>query len=422
MWKLNPEVIIRPEAHGGLFFNPSNAETAYLDKEGLGVLIDIVKGKLTDNRFHLSYFLYLKNIKIIQKSDSSSDNSLDIIERCMEEKVFGLPHSLSAPETLHISLTDTCDQNCPGCFYSKTNNDPGKQISRKMFLKIIKEAKLVSVFQLALGGGEPLLHPDLLFFVKESKKMNIVPNITTNGNLLTLELAKELKKARLGQIQISLDGSDATINGKTRPNYQHAVKAMNLCRKAGLRFGINTLVTRDNFRSLPSLFRFAHKVGAEGVNLLRPKPPVNSSDWLKTSSLSPKENREFHILLLNNSQIHNIRITLDQSLSFLAFHRDPEELFSSGVWGCGAGSRFITIDPEGIIFPCSHYRKSIGKNGEFMNAWKHSELLNDFRQLEDKIKGQCKGCRLLSVCRGCRAVVTELGGGFFDEDPHCPSH
>ena len=422
MWNLNSKVVIRPELKGALLFNPENAETVYLDKKGLSFLRDIIKGEISSRKIPISLFLYFQRERIIVKSKEYSKHSVEEIENCIETESKEIPNSLLAPETLHIALTNTCDQLCEGCFYSKGNSDSDIFLSLELFRKVLKEAHQVKVFQFAFGGGEPLLHPEILTFVKESKRMNIVPNITTNGNLLSRELASELKKAGLGQIQISLNGASSEINAQTRPNYQKAVKAMEICRDIGLRFGINTLVTRDNFRKLPSLFTFAQRIGAEGVNLLRPKPPVNSPDWLEKSSLTSLENRELHKILLHETKNKKIHITLDQSLSFLAHHRKPEELFFNGVWGCGAGRRFLTIDPEGTVFPCSHFREPIGLNGDFMNAWTNSSFLKEFRLLERNIKGICESCRFLSVCRGCRAVVMELGGDFYDEDPHCPSH
>jgi len=276
------------------------------------------------------------------------------------------------------------------------------------------------VFQFAFGGGEPLLHPDLLDFAEAATRAGIVPNITTNGNRLSPEMALALRAAGLGQLQISLDGATEKTGSRTRPNYAQSLRAMEVSRWAGLRFGINTLVTRDNFRGLPKVFSLAAEKGASGVNLLRPKPPTSRPGWLEQSSLSPAEQRHLALILRRETKKRGIRITLDQSLSFLAYHRSADDLFENGVWGCGAGRRFLAIGPDGTVFPCSHFRQAVGTNGDFMDAWRNSPLLDKFRRLEETIKGVCRRCRLVFVCRGCRAVVTDLGSDFFDHDPHCP--
>ncbi len=420
MLKLNPYLVIRPEAEGALAFNPENAETVYLDTEGLIFIKDILTGSLSTTKFPVSFFLFLQKKGILVENGSSSHDSIEKIDSLLKNRIAQIKNSLSVPETLHLALTNTCDQVCVGCFYSRGKADKEIFLTEGLFKNILDQAHDHKVFQFAFGGGEPLLHPRILEFVKKSREQNIVPNITTNGNLLTPEMAEKLRDAGLGQIQISLDACEKNLNDKTRPNYDGALRAINICQESGLRFGINALVTGENYERLPYLIAYAERAGASGINLLRPKPPVLSSGWLEKVSLTSEENRKLHHMLREISAENKIEVTLDQSLSFLVFHRNPEELFLNGVWGCGAGRRFLTIDPSGTVYPCSHFREPIGSNGDFIQAWKDSELFEKFRSLEHNMNGQCQGCKMLRVCRGCRAVVMELAGDFFDHDPHCP--
>jgi pyrroloquinoline quinone biosynthesis protein E len=420
MWALNPEIIIRPEPDGALGFNPNNAETVYLDGRGLNSIDKLLRGNSVEKEFPLSFLSFLVEKSFLIKCAKPSHPSIETVRALIESRVPPVRNSLSVPETLHIALTNTCDQTCSGCFYSRGQAEAEVFLKKDLFEAILESARRHRIFQFAFGGGEPLLHPFILEFVEKSRKNNIVPNITTNGNLITKDISRRLKSLGLGQIQISLDAADERLNSETRPNFAGAMKAIDNCRKSGLRFGINTLVTRNNFRALPGLIQMAEEIKANGINLLRPKPPVLSSGWLQEVSLSPDENLEFHQILRKATAMNAVDITLDQSLSFLAFHRKPEELYRNGVWGCGAGRRFLTIDPSGDIFPCSHYRKVIGTDGDFITAWKGATMLEKFRNLENNVKGHCCGCHMLRVCRGCRAVVVELDGGFFDSDPHCP--
>ena len=41
-----------------------------------------------------------------------------------------------------------------------------------------------NVFQVAIGGGEPLEHPDFLKIIDATLQRKIVPNFTTNGIFL----------------------------------------------------------------------------------------------------------------------------------------------------------------------------------------------------------------------------------------------
>ena len=294
---LNPKVVIRPEARGALAFNPDNAQTVYLDRGGLAFIRDVLSRNFRSGGFPLSDFLFLRKSGILIENGRPSRDAADLVDSLLESRIPEIQTSLSAPETLHLALTNTCDQVCAGCFYSKGKAEAQAFMSDGLFERILDLAAEHKVFQFAFGGGEPLLHPRIHEFVRKSRKKNVVPNITTNGNRLTRESARELKEGGLGQIQISLDAADEDLNEKTRPNHSAALRAVAACRETGLRFGINALVTRENFRTLPALIGFAEKAGASGVNLLRPKPPVRSSGWLEEVSLTPEENLQFHRLL-----------------------------------------------------------------------------------------------------------------------------
>ena len=50
-----------------------------------------------------------------------------------------------------------------------------------------------NVFQVALGGGEPLEHPYLMDILELTRTYNIVPNFTTNGYCITHKIAKLIK-------------------------------------------------------------------------------------------------------------------------------------------------------------------------------------------------------------------------------------
>jgi radical SAM protein with 4Fe4S-binding SPASM domain len=55
-----------------------------------------------------------------------------------------------------------------------------------------------------------------------------------------------------------------------------------------------------------------------------------------------------------------------------------------------------------------------------MRAWWESEVFARFQAQEGEMRGPCRACSYLELCKGCRAVVMAFGGDFADSDPHCP--
>ncbi|MBL7065671.1 MAG: radical SAM protein [Anaerolineae bacterium] len=414
--------IIRPEPDGALLFQQETAETALLDLEGLDALYFLLKGELRD--YPPFFVAYLRAHQFVV--EGSPDGSLERVVAVRDEAPTTTAplRALSAPETIHFSVTGRCNQVCAGCFYSAR---PGSAVAASdapfaLFERVVRQAARARVLQMALGGGEPLLHARLLDMVRLARQSDIVPNLTTNGNLLTVEVAVALKEAGLGQAQISLNGASEETNATTRPNFAGALAAIEACRTAGLRFGINFLLTRSNLSDLEALIRLGQHKGAATVNLLRPKPPTTESDWLERESPTAADYRQVRrILRASSNQQPATSITVDASLTFLLTDRPPWQLARAGVWGCSAARKFITVTQDGDVLPCSHVRWSDVGAGDVMHAWRESAVFARFRALEDTMRGPCRACDYLSLCRGCPAVVMAFGGDFADSDPHCPS-
>ncbi len=112
---------------------------------------------------------------------------------------------------LRVSVTDRCDLRCTYCM-------PAGGIVRKSHLhilsyekiiKIIREACALGIQKIRLTGGEPLVRKDILFLIKEIKKIRGIRELTltTNGCRLA-KMAVSLKQAGLDRINISLDTLD----------------------------------------------------------------------------------------------------------------------------------------------------------------------------------------------------------------------
>jgi len=412
---LSPHTVIRAEPKGALIFQRESAETALLDMEGLDALYFLIKGELREYPIFFVDYLLEKGFIVEGKSDDSLRSVEEVRDKAPE--VSAPLRSFTAPETIHIAVTSRCDQRCRGCFYSSGS---GSDMEFQLFERIVEEVSKAGVFQMALGGGEPLLHTRLIDMVRLARRSGIVPNITTNGNLLTAEMASALKEAGLGQIQISLNGADEGTNSLTRPNFRSALKALEVCRKVGLRSGINFLLTRSNLSDLESVVSLGAEMGVATVNILRPKPPTEDESWLEGESLTSAEYLDVRRRLRKLKVAEPTRVTIDASLTFLLTYHPPDLLFRRGIWGCTAGRRFVTVTEKGDVLPCSHVRWSDTGEGKVMRAWWGSKVLDRFRRLEENIRGPCRACEHLKICRGCPSVTMAFGMEFGESDPHCP--
>jgi hypothetical protein len=81
----------------------------------------------------------------------------------------------SFPENIDLKITDYCDRGCAFCHENSTVKGLHGDILNQEFIKTLSPYT-----ELALGGGNPIDHPDLVEFLQELKDRNIIANITVN--------------------------------------------------------------------------------------------------------------------------------------------------------------------------------------------------------------------------------------------------
>lgn len=80
------------------------------------------------------------------------------------------------PENIDIKITDYCDAGCAFCHENSTKQGKHGDILNMPFLDSLRPGT-----ELAIGGGNPLDHPDLDEFLIRLKAQGIVSNLTVNS-------------------------------------------------------------------------------------------------------------------------------------------------------------------------------------------------------------------------------------------------
>ena len=387
---------IRAEENALLIWNVKLARTAYISGEELTALERWTNGQSG------GFSGRLKKLGILHDEDRPAIRAA--IATAASKKA--PRHSFCAPESLHVELTSQCPLNCPQCY--KTHSEAELQLD--FLLDVINQADKMNVFQMALGGGEPLVYRHLLSAIDELSKRGMASSVTTSGFGLDQCLLAKLQKAGLNHIQISLNGSCEEIHSHSREGYEHAINALNLLNNSGISYGINWVARMDNIDDFPRLIDMAKNCHANNINILRYKP-------------SPKEKFEGMDLSLEKLTLlektmrnaRGINMKVDSAFSNLLCHFNKRAGFFSG---CGAGRRFLALDADGCYRPCSHV--DLKEQGDSLaSVWFHSPNLAMFRSIPQQITEPCGSCKNLHGCYGCRAVVLGQGQDFFSGDKTC---
>ena len=81
----------------------------------------------------------------------------------------------SFPECIDIKITNQCDMGCPYCHENSTPTGLHGELLDNQFINTLQPYT-----ELAIGGGNPLIHPQLVQFLEILKSKNIIANMTVN--------------------------------------------------------------------------------------------------------------------------------------------------------------------------------------------------------------------------------------------------
>ena len=98
------------------------------------------------------------------------------------------------PESMDIKLTNKCRHNCTMCHEASTPNGKHGDIMNAKFIET-----LLPYTELAIGGGNPLEHPDLELFLRKCKSLKLIPSMTVHQDdfMNNLEFLRMLRDEEL---------------------------------------------------------------------------------------------------------------------------------------------------------------------------------------------------------------------------------
>jgi mycofactocin biosynthetic radical S-adenosylmethionine protein MftC len=327
-----------------------------------------------------------------------------------------LLRGLAAPICLTWEWTYACNLSCVHCLSSSGRRDPRELGTPGMF-SVVDQLADLQVFYVNVGGGEPMTRPDFFEVLEYCVSHGVGVKFSTNGALITSEKARRLAALDYVDIQISLDGADATTNDPVRGagSYDRARAAMDRLAEAGFgAFKLSVVVTRHNVSQLDAFESLARDYGAE-LRITRLRPSGRGRDSWSALHPTADQQRALHGWLTERPHV----LTGD-SFFHLAAYGQP----LPGLNLCGAGRVVCLIDPVGDVYACpfalhDHFRAgSVLDDGGFAAVWRSSELFTELR--EPGSAGACASCGHYDACQGgCMAAKFFTGLPLDGPDPEC---
>ncbi len=322
---------------------------------------------------------------------------------------------LAAPICLTWELTYACNLACTHCLSSSGRRDP-RELTTDEAKSLIDEIAAMQIFYINIGGGEPMIRRDFFELIEHAVTRHVGVKFSTNGTRIDARAAKRLASIDYLDIQVSIDGADASTSDLVRGagSYDAARRAMGHLRDANFGpFKISVVMTRESIEQLDELEALAELYGAQ-LRLTRLRPSGRGVDvWSELHPTLEQNRRLYHWLLE--------RPTVLTGDSF--FHLSALGSPLDGLNLCGAGRVVCLIDPVGDVYACpfvihDEFLAGNVRDAGFGEVWRESALFRSLR--EPNNPGACASCGSYDACRGgCMAAKFFTGLEASDPDPEC---
>jgi radical SAM protein with 4Fe4S-binding SPASM domain len=421
--KLSDSIRIRDEDFGALVFNTATGDTLEVDNAARAFLLRLRNAGAVDT----SVFSSRKSERIIISELLSlgiAEFSTDLAPRSIS---FDGPQEpipvksairvLSAPETVHLAVTCKCEEDCPDCYMKRHRRYIGEELGTSSMLRVIDAIADSGAFQLAIGGGEPFLRPDLDLIASHASARNLAVHVTTGQLEINSKSKNALRCAK--SLHIGLRSEELVANPK-----KSAEKLASLIERAGvMNIGANLIMTRLTLKNSDRILELLLGCGLKRIIFLRYKPMGNKARF-ESENPSPPELREFSSWLLNaKRQNPEVMSRVDCAAVFTMRDLDPLRAARSGIRGCVAGDRIMFAAPDGSVYPCSQlampeFRAGNLLSDSFSDIWHSAPIARTrrFKESEAYMKSVCGSCPAGPFCGGCRV----FGEGGFGAEPVCP--
>ena len=141
---------------------------------------------------------------------------------------------LAIPELIDLKITSYCPYGCRYCYQSSTFQ--GQHADLATIEQALDVLSSLEVFEVAIGGGEPTLHPDFFQIIQMCHDRYIVPNFSTR-NYTDYKKWKFISDI-IGGFAFSIDSEPRLKSFRSLFRVKHKVehKLLNLSLKASVQY------------------------------------------------------------------------------------------------------------------------------------------------------------------------------------------
>ena len=338
------------------------------------------------------------------------------------------------------NATSACNLRCVHCYASE--GKASGELTTKQGLDLIEQLTEYGAPVILFSGGEPTLRKDLPVLIERAVKSGRRAVISTNGTLITQDMAMRFADLGLSYIGVSLDGMEAVndefrgVKGAFRDALQGIYNAMHQGIKVGLRFTMN----KRNVNEIPGIFDLMKNEGIPRICLYHLVYTGRAKELME-EDLTREQTRQTLDLIMDRTkemidagpgvEVLTVDNHADGPYVYLRMKAEgspkAEEVLELLRMNAGnsSGLGIGCINWNGEVYPDQFWRTKVLGNvtqQRFGEIWdnRENEFLVKLKNKKEHVTGRCRECRWLDVCAGnFRARAEAATGDPWGVDPAC---
>jgi len=321
-----------------------------------------------------------------------------------------------------LELTTQCNFHCLHCGSDCDQSVDSNELSIVDWQNCLVQLAKLGTCQITFSGGESVLHKGFEQLIVQAAQVGLKYGIITNGSGIHPALLEVIARYKPFAVGFSLDGLEATHNyiRQHKNSYGMLMATVVALQQRKIPVTVVTTLNKMNIVELDALMEVIVDAGFSGWQIQLSMPFGRMSqhrDWLINQE-------EFQIACAKIIQFRVLHPHIKIEAADCFGPAPADMIRDDEQFGCGAGIVALGIDAYGNVLPCLSFRGAAScgniRQKSLQEIWQFSSGFDFNRQFQSSRIGQnCRGCRLVTTCRGGCASNSVAYTGEPHNSPFC---
>ena len=314
------------------------------------------------------------------------------------------------------TISPYCNLTCRHCYFYKGKRSDDRPLEYDKCCAVLDAISAGGVRMVSFSGGEPLLMKDIRGVLEYAKALSLKAILNSNLTRANAELIEFLKAVQVDMVITSVESSQSVVHDSLRGggSFGKTLNAISMSVARGINIGINTAVTKLNFRGLRHLVDFARECGVSFVKFEALIPQGRAADnyGLLAPDIADYRFIAEEIDGICDEYFNKIPIIISN-----VFERIVEKRIN---FSCPSGKLFFTVTHRGDLAYCPSLIEESATPYNLLERPLNECLALLRSSSKAQYESKCITCDYFTVCQsGCFSRSFYDRGDIWACDPLC---